>query len=65
MLVAILVAVELAGILGALLAIPVAGMGQVVLRDLWDNRRGRAKPTPTVGEEERPAGPASAPTVPA
>ena len=64
-LVAILVAVELAGILGALLAIPVAGMGQVVLRDLWDNRRGRPKPTPTVGEEERPAGPASAPTVPA
>ena len=54
-LVAILVAVELAGILGALLAIPLAGMGQVVLRDLWDNRRGRPKPTPTVGEEEHPA----------
>jgi predicted PurR-regulated permease PerM len=54
-LVAILVAVELAGILGALLAIPIAGMGQVVLRDVWDNRRGRPKPTPTVGEEERPA----------
>jgi predicted PurR-regulated permease PerM len=54
-LVAILVAVELAGILGALLAIPIAGMAQVVLRDLWDNRRGRPKPTPTVGEEERPA----------
>jgi predicted PurR-regulated permease PerM len=53
-LVAILVAVELAGILGALLAIPIAGMGQVVLRDVWDNRRGRPKPTPTVGEEERP-----------
>jgi predicted PurR-regulated permease PerM len=54
-LVAILVAVELAGILGALLAIPIAGMAQVVLRDLWDNRRGRPKPTPTVGEEERAA----------
>jgi predicted PurR-regulated permease PerM len=53
-LVAILVAVELAGILGALLAIPIAGMGQVVLRDVWDNRRGRPKPTPTVGEEEHP-----------
>jgi predicted PurR-regulated permease PerM len=50
-LVAILVAVELAGILGALLAIPIAGMGQVVLRDLWDNSRGRPKQTPTVGEE--------------
>jgi predicted PurR-regulated permease PerM len=54
-LVAILVAVELAGILGALLAIPIAGMAQVVLRDLWDNRRGRPKPAATVGEEERPA----------
>ena len=39
-LVAILVAVELAGILGALLAIPVAGMIQVIARDLWDHRRG-------------------------
>jgi predicted PurR-regulated permease PerM len=54
-LVAILVAVELAGILGALLAIPVAGMIQVVVRDLWDNRRGRPKWEPTVGEDERPA----------
>ena len=54
-LVSILVAVELAGILGALLAIPIAGMAQVVLRDLWDNRRGRPKPTPTVGEEEHAA----------
>jgi predicted PurR-regulated permease PerM len=53
-LVAILVAVELAGILGALLAIPIAGMAQVVLRDLWDNRRGRPKVEPTVGEQERP-----------
>ena len=53
-LVAILVAVELAGILGALLAIPIAGMAQVILRDLWDNRRGRPKVEPTVGEEERP-----------
>jgi predicted PurR-regulated permease PerM len=52
-LVAILVAVELAGILGALLAIPVAGMIQVIVRDLWDNRRGRPKATPTVGEDEQ------------
>ncbi|HYJ75223.1 MAG TPA: AI-2E family transporter [Kineosporiaceae bacterium] len=54
-LVAILVAVELAGILGALLAIPVVGMIQVVVRDIWDNRRGRPKDEPTVGEEEHPA----------
>jgi predicted PurR-regulated permease PerM len=54
-LIAILIAVELAGILGALLAIPIAGMIQVVARDVWDNRRGRPKPEPTVGEEGRPA----------
>jgi predicted PurR-regulated permease PerM len=38
-LVSILVGVELAGILGALLAIPVAGIVQVVLRDVLDTRR--------------------------
>jgi predicted PurR-regulated permease PerM len=54
-LIAILLAAELAGILGALLAIPVAGMLQVVVRDLWDSRRGRPKPEPTVGEAETPA----------
>lgn len=54
-LVAVLLAVELAGILGALLAIPVAGMIQVVLRDIWDHRRGRPKAEPTVGEERCPA----------
>lgn len=48
--VAILVAVELAGILGALLAIPVASMIQVVARDLWDHRRGRPAPDPTAAE---------------
>jgi predicted PurR-regulated permease PerM len=52
--VAILVAVELAGILGALLAIPIASMIQVIARDLWDHRRGRPKEEPTVGEDERP-----------
>jgi predicted PurR-regulated permease PerM len=45
-LIAILLATELAGILGALLAIPVAGMVQVVLRDVWDHRRGAPKPNP-------------------
>jgi predicted PurR-regulated permease PerM len=54
-LVAILIAVELAGILGALLAIPVAGIIQVLVRDLWDHRRGAPKPEPTVGEQRMDA----------
>jgi predicted PurR-regulated permease PerM len=53
-LIAILVAVELAGILGALLAIPVAGIIQIIARDMWDTRRGRVKPEPTVGEDKVP-----------
>ena len=53
-LVAILLATELAGILGALLAIPVAGIIQVVLRDVWDHRRGAPKPEPTIGENHIP-----------
>ncbi|WP_116451384.1 AI-2E family transporter [Blastococcus litoris] len=56
--VAILLGVELVGVLGALLAIPVAGMIQVILRDVWDHRRGRLKAEPTVGPERRPAVPA-------
>lgn len=54
-LVSILVGVELAGILGALLAIPVAGIIQVIVRDVWDLRRGATKPEATTGEDERPA----------
>ena len=54
-LVSILLAVELAGILGALLAIPVAGIIQTIARDVWDHRKGRLKPSPTVGEDRRPA----------
>jgi predicted PurR-regulated permease PerM len=53
-LVSILVAVELAGILGAFLAIPVAGMLQVIIRDVWDHRRGRPKAIPTTGEDNVP-----------
>lgn len=53
-LIAILIAVELAGILGAFLAIPAASMIQVIARDLWDHRRGRPKEEPTVGEDEVP-----------
>ncbi len=44
-LVSILIGVELAGILGALLAIPVAGMVQIIVRDLWSHRRGQLTPT--------------------
>ncbi|MER8009501.1 AI-2E family transporter [Streptomyces sp. NPDC094149] len=55
-LVAILLAVEIAGILGALLAIPVAGMIQVILRDIWTHREGRPLKLPMRGDEnhERP-----------
>jgi predicted PurR-regulated permease PerM len=60
-LISILVAVELAGILGALLAIPVASIIQVIARDLWDHRRGRPKTQPTVGVDEEPAHPTEAP----
>jgi len=54
-LVSVLLGVELFGLLGALLAIPVAGVVQVVGRDVWDARRGRLKPEPTVGADEVPA----------
>jgi predicted PurR-regulated permease PerM len=54
-LVAILLAAELAGVLGALLAIPVAGMVQTIARDVWNERQGRLKPAPTVGAAEVPA----------
>jgi predicted PurR-regulated permease PerM len=60
-LIAILIAVELAGILGALLAIPVAGMIQVIARNVWDERRGRLKEEPTVGEERTPVDAAGPP----
>jgi predicted PurR-regulated permease PerM len=53
-LVSILVGVELFGLLGALLAIPAAGVVQVIVRDLWDNRRNRPKDEPTIGVDEIP-----------
>jgi predicted PurR-regulated permease PerM len=49
-LIAILIAVELAGLLGALLAIPIAAMIQIILRDLWARHRGRLKPGPAARE---------------
>ena len=53
-LVSVLFGVELLGLLGALLAIPVAGVLQVVVRDLWDGRGGRLKDPPTTGTDAVP-----------
>jgi hypothetical protein len=53
-LVSILIGVELFGFLGALLAIPVAGVLHVIGRDLYDGYRGRLKPEPTTGTDEVP-----------
>jgi predicted PurR-regulated permease PerM len=54
-LVSVLVGVELLGFMGALLAIPAAGVLQVVVRDIWDDRRGHLKPEVTIGVDEVPA----------
>lgn len=53
-LVSVLIGVELLGFLGALLAIPAAGVIQVIARDLWDERVGRLKDEPTIGSDEIP-----------
>lgn len=62
--VAILVAAELAGVVGALMAIPVAAMIQIVVRDVWDHRRGQLKPEPTLGEEQVPVPETASPQPP-
>jgi predicted PurR-regulated permease PerM len=49
-LIAVLLGVELAGLLGALLAIPVAGSVQVIVRDLWNGRRSRLLAAPAEPE---------------
>jgi predicted PurR-regulated permease PerM len=48
--VAILIAVELAGLLGALLAIPAAAMIQIIARDIWAHRGGRDEAAATPEE---------------
>ena len=53
-LISVLAGVELFGFLGALLAIPVAGVLQVVVRDIYNERSGRWKEEPSVGESEMP-----------
>jgi len=58
-LLSVLLGVELAGVVGALLAIPAAGAIQVIARDIWDERQGRFKPEPTTGLEPEPISPAT------
>ena len=41
----------IAGILGALLAIPIAGIIQVILRDIWAHRDGRPLGLPMRGDD--------------
>lgn len=53
-LVSVLVGVELFGFVGALLAIPAAGIIQVIVRNLYDERSGTFKEVPTVGADEHP-----------
>jgi predicted PurR-regulated permease PerM len=53
-LVSVLIGVELLGFLGALLAIPAAGVLQVIVRDLWDHRKGQMKEPPTIGADQTP-----------
>ncbi len=53
-LVSVLIGVELLGFLGALLAIPAAGVLQVIVRDVWDHRKGTFKEEPTVGTDQIP-----------
>ena len=60
-LVSVLLGVELFGFLGALLAIPVAGVLSVISRDLYDSYRGRAKAEPTIGQDQVPVSSPDAP----
>jgi predicted PurR-regulated permease PerM len=53
-LLAVLVGVELAGFVGALLAIPAAGVIQVVVRDLWEERQARLRSLSTNDGGESP-----------
>jgi predicted PurR-regulated permease PerM len=63
-LVSVLIGVELLGFLGALLAIPIAGVLSVISRDIYDSYRGRRKQEPTLGEDEVPASSSAAPLEP-
>jgi predicted PurR-regulated permease PerM len=54
-LLSVLIGVELAGFLGALLAIPAAGVLSVIVRDVYDAETGHLRANPTIGADERPA----------
>jgi predicted PurR-regulated permease PerM len=53
--ISVLIGVELFGFLGALLAIPVAGIAQVIIRDVYDERYGHLRREPVIGADEIPA----------
>jgi predicted PurR-regulated permease PerM len=59
-LISVLAGVELFGFLGALLAIPFAGVIQVIVRNVYDERLGHWKEEPTVGVDEVSTGPSAA-----
>jgi predicted PurR-regulated permease PerM len=59
--IAILLGVELLGFLGALLAIPIAGILHVIGRDLYDGYRGQLKTEPTIGQQQVPISSPDAP----
>ena len=54
MLISVLLGAELAGILGALAAIPIAGGSQVVVRDQLDMRRQQADARVLAGDPVEP-----------
>jgi hypothetical protein len=58
----VLVGAELAGIAGALLAIPIAGAIQVIVKDLWEERAARLR---AVAADNAPADNAPADNAPA
>lgn len=60
-LLSVLVGVEVFGLLGAVLAIPAAGVLQVIIRDSWDASRGTLKDEPTIGPDEVPMSSAEPP----
>lgn len=54
---AVLVGAQVLGLVGALVAIPMAGIAQVIIQEWWAWRRGEpARPVPQVGTPEEPPG---------
>ena len=52
-LVSVLIAATLSGVIGALLAIPAAAAVQIVVRDVWQQRKTR--PAPAESREAQPS----------